>query len=559
MMQASLVAVTPTPMPPQDAPAPTNQKTDDDSHFTDFLSTAINAAKTARKEKNELGHEAPPASDPNQQGLSLAAALAALSPQNVPAIATDQPAPEQDMATTLTLGDLKQLLTILTINGKNTTELNPGDLKHIQAMLAASGHNATGLTIDTLKQFQAMLAANGKNATELTTDDLKQFQAMLAANSKNATELTTDDLKQFQAMLAANSKNAIGLTTDDLKQFQAMPTVSGQNVTGLKPEAGKNQTTPTLNKTEALVNQQLQAILSGKSQDTLNIDTSHQSAPINSLNSLSSPYLKSADSAPNASLSPIHMAMSEDTIAGVKETDTGKVVRQNVTEQFLHAKFDGLIDKNNTKNQQQDNGRQESSQNQQNTATATLTSSLNTNEQTGQFNLAAIGAPTAATTANAPVTHPAALSSSVPVPAEELISHLVDRFSTNPRLQTSKISLNLNPAELGALKIEIQVKGDSIKAHIVAGSQQIQDTIEKNMPKLRSILEQQGFTIEDFQVTLESTNPDGNNFFQQQFASRQDSRPHTPLAGSEDSFNLSLNSAEALLNAPKDSGVNLSI
>jgi flagellar hook-length control protein FliK len=254
------------------------------------------------------------------------------------------------------------------------------------------------------------------------------------------------------------------------------------------------------------------------------------------------------------------MSILEGVAAGAKETDTVKGVRQNVAEQFLHAKFDGLVDKNNTKNQQQDNGRQENSQNQQNTANATLITSLNAHEQAGQFNLAALGAPvSAAATANAPVTHPAIWSPGVPVPAEELISHLVDRFSTNPRLQSSKISLNLNPAELGALKIDIQVKGDSIKAHIVAGSQQIQDTIEKNMPKLRSILEQQGFTIEDFQVTLESTNPDASNFFQQQFASRQDSGLHPTVAGSEDSFDLSLSSAETMLNAPKDSGVNLSI
>jgi flagellar hook-length control protein FliK len=537
-MEASLLAVTPTPKPPQDTSVPTTQTTDDASPFTDFLSTAITATKAPQKEKKELDPEAASASDPSQQEMSMAAALAALSFQDIPVLTTDQPALEQDMATTLTLGNLKQLQTILTVNGQNATGLKPGDLKHLQAMLAANGQNATGLTTDDLKQFQAMLAANGQNATGLTTDDLKQFQAMLAANGQNATGLTTDDLKQFQAMLAAN----------------------GQNVTGLKPEATKNQTTSTLNKTETLVNQQLQAILNGKSKDTLSIDTSHQSASTESLNTLSSPYLKSVDNTSNGSLPPVHMAMLEGTGAGVKETDTGKAVRQTVTEQFLHTKFDGLVDKNNTKNQQQDNGRQENSQNQQNAATATLTSSLNTNEQTGQFNLAALGVPvSAATTVNTPVTHPAALSSSVPVPAEELISHLVDRFSTNPRLQTSKISLNLNPAELGALKIEIQVKGDSIKAHIVAGSQQIQDTIEKNMPRLRSILEQQGFTIEDFQVTLESTNPDANNFFQQQFSSRQDSGPHTTPAGSEDSFDLSLNSAEAMLNAPKDSGVNLSI
>jgi flagellar hook-length control protein FliK len=196
-----------------------------------------------------------------------------------------------------------------------------------------------------------------------------------------------------------------------------------------------------------------------------------------------------------------------------------------------------------------------------NTAMATPTVSHINNEAMSQFIATGPGAPTAATTpGHVAAAQPATFAPGVHVPAEELIHHLVERFSINPRLQTSKISLNLHPAELGALKIDILVKGDSIKAHIAAGNQQILDTIEKNMPKLRTILEQQGFTVEDFKVTLESSNSSSNDFFQQQFSSRQDSSPKATPVSSLSSFELSLNSAEELLIAPSmDSGINLSI
>jgi flagellar hook-length control protein FliK len=506
-MEASLLAVTPSPMPPQEAPSQTAQTTEDASPFTAFLSSAITAGKTSPNEKKEQDPESASTADPSQQELSLAAALTALSFQDIPTFTAAQLVPEQDMATTPTN---------ITNNTSAPTLLAPGDLNELQALLKANGQDVS--------------------------------------------VLTQDDIKQFQAMLSANGQNASGLTQDNIKQFQAMPSTSGQTISGLTPAAAEKQATPLLNTTETLINQQLQAILTSNPQNTLSIHTPHQSTPTETLNTLSSPYLRSADSSTQASLIPVQGPMLEGAVTGAKETNTLKNVQQNIAEQFLHSKFEGLVEKNNSKSQQQDNGRQENSQNQQNTANATLTTSTNTNEQTSQFNVAALGVPVVtATTANTPVTHPAALPPSIFVPAEELISHLVDRFSTNPRLQTSKVSLNLNPAELGALKIDIMVKGDSIKAHIIAGSQQIQDTIEKNMPKLRSVLEQQGFKIEDFQVTLESTNPDASNSFQQQFSSRRDSMPQTISTGIEDSFDFSLNSAEAILNASTDSGVNLNI
>ncbi len=357
-----------------------------------------------------------------------------------------------------------------------------------------------------------------------------------------------------------DTSSAIPVTPAELKQTHIIAGLN--NKTGLSPvpEANDQQAANPLPKNETLLAKQLQAILNGDSQATLVLRTPYQSVPAEQLNNLSSPYIQAAESsAVIASVLPAHVVLPEGTIDKVRTVDTGEGVRQNIEEQYLNAKLDGLADKNNAKNQD-NNGQQEDKTSQQNTANAILTAASGNHEQPGPSFISTLATqgptPMLGVTAG---TNSASLPPGASMVAEEVINNLIDRFSINPRLQTSKISLNLNPAELGALKIDILVKGDSIKAHIAVNSQQIQDTIEKNMPRLRAILEQQGFNIEDFQVSLESTTSDSNHFFQQQFSSREDAGTQTLLASEDTSFDLSLSSAEENLSASMDSGINLNI
>lgn len=312
-------------------------------------------------------------------------------------------------------------------------------------------------------------------------------------------------------------------------------------------------------KNTSLLTQQIEAILNGDPRNTIAVQTTVQPAPNDSLNGLTSPHLQSAAELTAISKQPA--TKTDADVDGKLTTDAGKSLRDNMGERSLDTKIEGISDQRSTGKQQQETGQQDNNANQQNTSTIPLPLSHSNSDPASQFIVTGLGTQTAVTTpGHTSGTQPTSLPPGAQVPAEELINHLVERFSINPRLQTSKISLNLNPAELGALKIDILVKGDSIKAHIAAGNQQIQETIEKNMPKLRTILEQQGFTVEDFKVTLESSNSSSNDFFQQQFSSRQDSSPRATPVSSLSSFELSLNSAEELLVAPSmDSGINLSI
>lgn len=312
-------------------------------------------------------------------------------------------------------------------------------------------------------------------------------------------------------------------------------------------------------KNTSLLTQQIEAILNGDPRNTIAVQTTAQPAPNDTLNGLTSPYLQSA--AEFTAMSKQPATKTDGDVDGKLTTDAGKSLRDNMGERSLDTKIEGISDQRSSGKQQQETGQQDNNANQQSTSTIPLPLSHSNSDPASQFIVTGLGTQTAVTTpGHTSVAQPTSLPPGAQVPAEELINHLVERFSINPRLQTSKISLNLNPAELGALKIDILVKGDSIKAHIAAGNQQIQETIEKNMPKLRSILEQQGFTVEDFKVTLESSNSSSNDFFQQQFSSRQDSSPRATPVSTLSSFELSLNSAEELLVAPSmDSGINLSI
>jgi flagellar hook-length control protein FliK len=116
-------------------------------------------------------------------------------------------------------------------------------------------------------------------------------------------------------------------------------------------------------------------------------------------------------------------------------------------------------------------------------------------------------------------------SSSAPagqhVADSDVIGQIIQRFSLQTNLQTSRLNLKLHPAELGELKISLVVKEDSLKANIYAQTRQAQEIIEKHLPRLKTVLEEQGLLVEDLIVTLESefledsTGQQGQSFAEQ--------------------------------------------
>ena len=123
------------------------------------------------------------------------------------------------------------------------------------------------------------------------------------------------------------------------------------------------------------------------------------------------------------------------------------------------------------------------------------------------------------------ISRPVTLPSGTMVHQEEVIRQIVERFHLSQRDSNTRVNLQLHPAELGKLRIDLSVKNGTVRANVIASTQITQDIIEKNMPRLRSILESQGFTIDELLVSNNSRSIDDFNLFDQHLFGQHDSAP----------------------------------
>ncbi|MCB2214705.1 flagellar hook-length control protein FliK [Desulfofustis glycolicus] len=149
------------------------------------------------------------------------------------------------------------------------------------------------------------------------------------------------------------------------------------------------------------------------------------------------------------------------------------------------------------------------------------------------------------------------------VAENDVIGQIIQRFSLQTSLHTSKMNLKLHPAELGELKISLVVKEDSLKANIYAQTRQAQEIIEKHLPRLKTILEEQGLVVEDLLVTLESDFLEDSTSQQSQSFAQQMSEFERGQGGRGDNnlFHQSLEDlpAGAEPGPLQSSGVNLTV
>jgi flagellar hook-length control protein FliK len=153
---------------------------------------------------------------------------------------------------------------------------------------------------------------------------------------------------------------------------------------------------------------------------------------------------------------------------------------------------------------------------------------------------------------------PIILPSGTVVHEDDVVQQLIERFKISGKLGETKINIKLNPAELGELKIDISVKDGSIKAHVVAQSQYALDIIDKNLSKLRAVLEDQGFVIDEISVTSESESVGDSNLFDSQLFNQND---YTPQAVKDTTESGAIFNADNILQDDPDetSGVNVRI
>ncbi|MCP4343727.1 MAG: hypothetical protein GY799_33855 [Desulfobulbaceae bacterium] len=153
---------------------------------------------------------------------------------------------------------------------------------------------------------------------------------------------------------------------------------------------------------------------------------------------------------------------------------------------------------------------------------------------------------------------PIMLPSGTLVYEDEVIQQLSQKFQISSKQMDSRINLKLHPAELGELKIDLSLKEGSIRANVVAQSQQTLEILEKNIPKLKTLLESQGFTVDEISVTAESESVGEFDLFDRQLFSHNDYTPTPHKESRDDEAIFTLDDSE-LAAAATSSGVNVKI
>lgn len=337
------------------------------------------------------------------------------------------------------------------------------------------------------------------------------------------------------------------------------------------PLQGENDITATPSKAESILLQQIQQILDqGKDSGVIVIRGNDlaQGKGINqadSLQNLSTPVLADTENGDiQAKQVGIPLTIVDEATVATQKTAKLEGVHQEVSEQYLNAKIDQSKGSSNESSEKNNAGQKGSDQQSKPEIQQTAISQNTTvpdakpvessfGQQLGQF-----------VTTNDPTTSVEgkfAPGANTPVPEKELVNNLIQRFNVNPRLQTSKLSMQLNPAELGSLKIDILVEGDSIKANIVAQSQQVLDLLEKNMPRLRTVLEEQGFKVNAFEISMNAVGGQQKDFFQEQFSSQQQEFTSSGSSSRKnESFDVLMDSqSDSEENDEDTSGVNLTV
>ncbi len=409
----------------------------------------------------------------------------------------------------------------------------------------------------------------------LATDPALPYAVSLF--SRNQQSVTSKNLLQNPSTESTNKHNISG---GALGNLEILTEKSDDNIAAFKVQPELPTTTTPLvlkvtypmagNRQDALISQLQQIIDNSNETGTVSITNAGNSSIANAIG-------RSIHGITTASFSnnsePIIVATppesSELNLTGLLvgdmdgiEKSSGKTTQQltgtrhDIQQQYNNAKINT---ENLAENQKNFGESQQGDELSQKTAGSSLQNGpLGVAEQTNTFSqISAIVQNTPAPPANDSV-KPIILPSGTMVHENEVLQQLTERLQISSRQMDSRINLKLHPVELGELKINLLVKDGSIRANVVAQSQHTLEILEKNIPKLKTALENQGFTVDQISVTAESDSVGGFDLFDRQLFSHNDNAP-APQKGrrmDEDAFVLEGNE---YLASTTSTGINVKI
>lgn len=375
--------------------------------------------------------------------------------------------------------------------GNESTIIRYGDLQKTLELRA--------LTRVLLDGGNQTASAAGKDAEQINIPVGLLQNSAFATGKKEGQTLLTAELEQ---LITLHEKGVVTITKQDGTQVSLADL---QNLKGASLDAA---TLPTQNSsvTDAMVKNQ---IVTGDLRQT-NIE---QQA--GALKLTEDPTIKGGLA---------KVVVVEDEVATVARNNDNQAthLRQDSRGQYLDAKLNANSPANsgsgNSPNQE--SNQQDISNNaqaQSGIQTSQQTAATETTQSYSQVSQGVLDTPVAKA---ATVMHPASPFPGSTVSDEAIVQQVANKFNLQVRNQETQINIRLHPAELGELKIDLTYRQGAIRANVFAQSQHVQEILEKNMPKLRELLQGQGIQVEEIQVSAKSDIAGGFDLLQDQLGKR---------------------------------------
>jgi flagellar hook-length control protein FliK len=107
---------------------------------------------------------------------------------------------------------------------------------------------------------------------------------------------------------------------------------------------------------------------------------------------------------------------------------------------------------------------------------------------------------------------------------QQMVDQVAAKLSSSGNQGKSTLTLNLHPPELGRLTVKLFSEDGHMSLHMHANNQQVQEVLERHMPRLRESLQQQGIELDDAMVSADSREEGGRE-------ERDDSDPRFAARG----------------------------
>ncbi len=120
---------------------------------------------------------------------------------------------------------------------------------------------------------------------------------------------------------------------------------------------------------------------------------------------------------------------------------------------------------------------------------------------------------------NQPLQTPAVTPQSIPLAngghltENQVVNQVLEGLSFEKNGDQSRIVIKMNPEELGEVKLSLTIEKDQLRAQLLTQNQQVQEILEKHLPKLHEALGKQGLKLEDIQVGVDSNPHSGHESF----------------------------------------------